>query len=340
MKLNAQLPREEEVIKYFNEACHGLEIDGNRENVQNLVIYDMTDGSRTSTNFYGSQAYIDGAMFVLRLLHILKILGAKNVYVNVIEEKHKERVNYEDIYNALKALPPLFEKYAKDNNLRLKFLGDYKYRIEPLKILKSVLKKATKKRKDFKLGKISFDATSLRKYVGNLEKKAKEEYGYDLRKAIKKLEKETSKNNGMNVYLLVNYSTKWAAKNLKKKFIRRLPEINAVIRHTKGYIGGDMWIYDKFDKNTLVYAQNGSSSVNWSDRQLVYLVTSALRSFVVNRGGHQSKVYNPGENEVVKKMREIDLSMIHKNFYDKRSEKKFPKRVVIFGFVGPEIYEF
>lgn len=340
MKLNIQLPREEEVIKYFNEACQRLEIDGSRENLERLVIYDMTDGSRTSTNLYGSQAYIDGAMFVLRFLHILKILGAKNAYINVIEEKHKERVNYEEIYNALRALPPIYEKYSKSNNIRLKFLGDYKYRIEPLKILKGVLKKAMRKRGKFKLGKINFDADSLRKYLRNLEKKAKEEYGYDMRKSIKNLEKQTSRNNGMNVYVLVNYSTKWAAKNLKKKFISQLPEINAVIRHTKGYIGGDMWIYDKFDKNTLVYAQNGSSSVNWSDRQLVYLIASALRSFLVNRGGHQSKAYIPGENELIKKKREHELAMIHKNFYDKRVEKKLPKRVVIFGFIGPEIYEF
>ena len=137
---------------------------------------------------------------------------------------------------------------------------------------------------------------------------------------------------------MINYSTTWATKNRKR--LRNLPNVDVIVRHTKGYVGGDMWIYDKFDKNTFMYVQNGSSNVNWSDRQLVYLIATALRSKILNSGGHQSKVYKQNEDKIVRKKREKDLSIVHKKFYGKKNEKKSMKRVVIFDVYGPEIYEF
>jgi hypothetical protein len=267
----------------------------------------------------------------------LKTLGAKNAYINVIEEKHKERVNYTDIYKALQKHAKLYEDFATKHGYRLKFLGDYKYRIEPIHVIRRILRERLKERfrgKELRIKLRSIDI-DLRKYLKGLEKNG-DVRGYDLRQYIKKLQKKTSKNKGFNAYLLVNYSTKWAAKHKKK--LKHLPNVNAIIRHTKGYVGGDMWIYNKFDKNTFVYAQNASSSVNWSDRQMVYLVASAFRSFLLNSGSHQSKVYKRGEDKLVKHLRESKLSMIHKNLHD--NEKMFPKRVVIFSMFGPEIYEF
>ncbi|PKM92057.1 MAG: hypothetical protein CVU81_02535, partial [Euryarchaeota archaeon HGW-Euryarchaeota-1] len=59
---------------------------------------------------------------------------------------------------------------------------------------------------------------------------------------------------------------------------------------------------------------------------------------------HLTKIYVPGENEDVRKEREIELSLIHKDFYDEKEdedkENKFKKRAIIFSAVGPEIYEF
>lgn len=333
MEMNVKLADPRYIGNEFRKICKQLDINPREEDIRNLVVFDMTDGTRTSTRFKGSDAYVDGGLFVIRLLHTLKSIGVKNAYVNVIDEKHKERVNYEDIYMGLRRLTEIYRNFANENKYRLRFLGDYKYRIEPMKILQQMITKNYKK----SLRGVSKE--NVRKYIKELEKKYKEKKVFDFRKVIKQIEKETSKNKDFTAYFLINYSTQWAARK-RKKIFKKMPNVNAILRHTKGYVGGDMWIYDKFDKNTFVYVQNGSSNYNWSDRQLLYLVAISLRSAMVNGGFHQSKVYHGNENEMIKKVREKELTMIHKNLYNKNLESKMPKRIVIFSAVGPEIYEF
>jgi len=290
-------PSKKSIIDEFNNSCKNLEIFDLKDHLKDLVIYEMTDGTRTSTDLNGDDGYVDGGMFCLRFIHIFKILGGKNLYVNVIHEGHKNRENYLDIFLGLVRLVEIYKEFACKHKIRLKFIGDYSEKIDP-------------------------DG-----YQDNFIDKLKE------------VEELTKDNDGLTVHFLINYSTRWAAKKGGKSF-NTLPEANVVVRHAKGYVNGDMWLFGKLDSNSFVYVQNGSSSVNWSDRQLIYLISISLRSMLINMGTHLSKSYKSGEKENIRKQREIDLSLIHKSFHDETKETKIPKRVVIFSSVGPEIYEF
>jgi hypothetical protein len=115
------------------ESATSLGVDNPEEESKDLVIYEMTDGMRTSTKLSAADAYIDGGLFALRLIHLLKIFGSKSCYVNVIEERHKLRDNYSSIFSGLKSLFPIYQKYSKNNHVRLKFLGDLDQRLEPHK---------------------------------------------------------------------------------------------------------------------------------------------------------------------------------------------------------------
>ncbi|MDO9096577.1 MAG: hypothetical protein Q7U60_00425 [Candidatus Methanoperedens sp.] len=291
------LPPNEEIRTIFKECCEKLEIEGSGNNIEELVIYDMTDGTRTSTELEGADAYFDGGLFVMRFIHFLKTLGAKNSYINVIHEGHKERVNYKDIYEGMLRHVEMYREYSKNNNVRLRFVGKYDASISPK------------------------DTT------------------YDLRKDLKDLEDATAINPEHTVHFMVNYSTRWAAEE-GKDFFKTLPEVNIILRHAKGYVNGDMWLYGKLNNNSFVYVQNGSSNINWSDRQMIMLIALCLRSMMLNKGTHLSKKYEGDEKDIVRQKREIELSFIHKSFYDSSTETKFKKRVVIFSSYGPEIYEF
>ncbi|VVB88602.1 Uncharacterised protein [uncultured archaeon] len=291
------LPPDEKIHEIFRNCCEKLEIDNFSKNMDELVIYDMTDGTRTSTELEGSDAYFDGGMFVIRFIHFLKVLGAKNSYINVIHEGHKNRVNYTDIYEGMRRHVEMYKKFSALDNLRLRFIGKYDVQINP------------------------------------------GETAYDLRKDFKELEESTAENPEHTAHFMINYSTRWAAEE-GKEFFRTLPAVNVILRHAKGYVNGDMWLYGKLDSNSFVYAQNGSSNINWSDRQIIMLIAACLRSMLLNKGTHMSKKYEGDEKDVVRQKREIELSFVHKDFYDELTETKFRKRVVIFSSYGPEIYEF
>jgi hypothetical protein len=257
----------------------------------------MTDGTRTSTELEGSDAYFDGGLFVIRFIHFLKVLGSKNSYINVIHEGHKNRINYMDIYEGMRRHVDMYKKFSVMDNLRLRFIGKYDVQINP------------------------------------------GETAYDIRKDFKDLEDATAKNPAHTTHFMINYSTRWAAEE-GKEFFRTLPAVNVILRHAKGYVNGDMWLYGKLDNNSFVYAQNGSSNVNWSDRQIIMLIAACLRSLMLNKGTHMSKKYQGDEKDIVRQKREIELSFIHRSFHDSSTEIKFKKRVVIFSSYGPEVYEF
>lgn len=291
------LPSDEKIHTIFKDCCGKLDIDGSKNNMEELVIYDMTDGTRTSTYLEGPEAYFDGGLFVMRFIHFLKVLGAKNSYVNVIHEGHKDRVNYKDIYEGMRRHVEMYREYSKKNNVMLRFVGKYDARIDP------------------------------------------KDTDYDLRKDLKDLEDVTARNAEHTVHFLINYSTRWAAEE-GKEFFKMLPDATVILRHAKGYVNGNMWLYGKLDSNSFVYAQNGSSNINWSDRQIIMLIAMCLRSMLLNKGTHMSKKYEGDEKEIVMKKREIELSFTHKSFYDRSTETKLQKRAIIFSSYGPEIYEF
>lgn len=291
-----ELPEEEKSIKLFNAICRQLEISPSKEDISELCMYEMTDGTRTSTDLTGGDSYFDGGVYILRFIHILKALGGRNLYVNVIHEGHKNRSNYAEIYEGMKKHVEVYRDYAKKQKIKLRFIG----------------------KKDSGINT---------------------EQGYSLSGELKKLEEETAENSEFTSHFMINFSTKWAAEEGKYVF-DTLPQANVIVRHTKGYVNGDMWIYGKLDSNTFVYVQNGSSSINWSDRQLIYLIAISLRSMLINRGTHLLKNYQGDERDYTRRKRELELSIIHKNFHDPKVEEKHKKRVIIFSPVGPEIYEF
>lgn len=290
-------PLESEIIEMFEDACQKLDLilTEAKVEIKNLVMYEMTDGTRTSTNLKGWKAYYDGGIFCLRLIHLFKILGGKDLYINVIHSQHKMRVNYEDIYGGLKKLAGLYRDYTNTtNDIKWKFIGDYS---EPL---------APSAKTD----------------------------GSDLRNHLRMLEGLSEKNKGLTVIFMLDYSTRWLAKQGYKDW-EKLPEANVIVRHCKGYVNGDMWLHGKLDRNTFMYVQNGSASKNWTDKQLIYLITIALKSYLSNKGTHYSKRYIQGETERIKEEREDKLSMVHRLL-----EKPTSKRIIIFSPVCPEIYEF
>lgn len=288
------------ILNNFRKACNYLNIFYSPVDIESLCVYDMTDGTRTSTTLTGKDAYIDGGLFALRLLNVLRVIGCKNAYINVIHTGHKKRENYKDVYNALISLADIYLEYAKKYNVKLKFLGNFEERI------------------DYKESSINFI------------------------EVLKSIEQQTKNNNNFTCYILINFSTKYLAKH--EEIYQNLPENNVIIRHTKGYINGDMQIFGRMDNYSLVYVQNGSSSINWSDSQIIFLVGICLRSYLINKGTHLTKTYKEGENEKVRQERELNLSLIHKDLYQdinlEENAKKFKKRAIIFSPVGPEIYEF
>jgi hypothetical protein len=125
------LPSEYEITSSFKQICKDLSIGNYSNDSLRTVIYEMTDGMRTSTAQRGEDAYYDGGLFCLRFIHILRILGMDSCYINVIEEKHKERENYEDIFLGLKRLFPLYQEYADEYKIQLRFLGELNESLEP-----------------------------------------------------------------------------------------------------------------------------------------------------------------------------------------------------------------
>lgn len=161
----------------------------------------------------------------------------------------------------------------------------------------------------------------------------------DLREHLKRLEDLTAKNE-FTAHILINFSREWALKN--QEFFSDMPTINSVIRFTKGQgVPESMLPPGKVEHESLVYIQQGSSSINWSDRQLVYLVVLALRTNMKNMPYFLHSSYKEEDRERIRKLREEERVFINENFYDdKLNDEKRLKVAVIFSEVGPERYVF
>jgi len=293
--LTNDLPTREKIINLFNEFCRKLKIN-NPNKINEVVIYLMIDGTRTSSPFEGKEAYIDGSNFAKRFIHILNAIGGKACYINVFEEFHRNRENYSDTYNALKDVVPEWKTFAEENGIRLRFIGNFNKSFSP-----------NNTKDDF---------------IGNL----------------RKLEHFTDKNK-FNAHILINFSIEWALEN--KELFKDVPTINSIIRFTKGQgVPESMLIPGKVEHESLVYVQQGSSSENWSDRQIIFLAALALRANVRNMPYFIKSLYKDEEDEGrIRKEREEERIFINEDLYDKKDSKK-PKVAVIFSEVGPERYIF
>lgn len=278
------LPSKKTITQIFEARCKELDVDPTA--VADLVIYELTDGTRTSTDLTGPEAYYDGSLFVLRLVHVLDALGCRYAYVLTVGESHQIRDNWQDIMTALQKSVKLWTEYVKNHNIRIKFVGNF----ETLRGME------------------------------------------DFKAALKNIERLSAKNDGMIIFILINYSSSWAYSDARFK---QLPNANVIIKHTKGQVNEGLWLPDKLHDNSFVYVQQGSCSSTWSDEQLITLVALATRSMVLHKGLQYGKSYAEGEKEAIRQAREIEMSLVHRQL-----SKKATKRVVMFSHIGPEIYEF
>jgi len=288
--MEAKLPKfisKEEAHKIFDDWLEKLEIKDRKKEIEELVIYELTDGTRTSTDLKGWKAYFDGGLFILRLVHLLNILGAKKFYVLTTGQKHRVRDNYNEIIDALVQEVGVYKKFAKENNIKLRFIGD--------------------------LENMNYPHADV------------------FKKALKGLEKET-RDNKFELFVLIDYSSEWATHD---KEFQKLPNANVIVKHTKGQVNEGLWLPTKLQGNSFVYAQNGSMSSIWSDKDLIFLIASTFRSMLLHKGQQYGKSYKEGETEYIRRKREDELSMVYKKF-----SAKPKKRIVMFGQIGPEIYEF
>lgn len=288
---------EEKIRNMFKDFCEKLEVKDFEKHIPKLITYLMTDGTRTSTNLPQEKAYMDGADFSARFLQISKIVGCKDVYVNVFEEFHRFRGNYPKIYTALLKVVPVWKKFAMHNDIKLKFVGKLDEPINP------------------------------------------EGFKEDLRIHLKELE-ELTRGNDFGSYIFINFNREWAEKN--RHLFKDWPTVNAVIRFTKGLSAPEsMWLPGKIRYESLIYVQQGSSSINWSDRQITFLVALALRAMVRNTPFYARKDYQEMDRDRIRKLREKELVFINKDFYDKKlDEGNDAKVAMIFTEVGPERYKF
>ena len=161
--------------------------------------------------------------------------------------------------------------------------------------------------------------------------------GEDLRKNLKMLEDLTAKN-GFTAHIFINFSREWALEN--QEFFKHMPSINSIIRFTKGQgIPESMLPPGKVEHESLVYIQQGSSSINWTNRQIVFLVALALRANVRNMPYFLQSSYIEEDRGRIRRQREEERTFINEDLYDKKDNKK-PKVAVIFSEVGPERYTF
>ena len=279
-----KLLTKQEAEKMFSEACRKIGID--KSKISDLSIYELTDGTRTSTHLGGWEAYFDGGIFILRLFHMMSLLGCRHSYVLTTGEGHQKRDNYTDIIQSLEKQVDVYSDYVENNNVRLRFIAN----------------------------------------VPTLARFSK------FMRMLRQLEKKSSRNKGFTAYVLINYSANWA---YRTGALKNLPNANVIIKHTKGQVNEGLWLPDKLHNNSFVYVQQGSASLNWTDRQLMYLIAISLRSMLFHRSQQYKKSYEAGEISRVKKLRE------HKRvFINKKLESKPNKRVVMFSNLGPEVYEF
>lgn len=107
----------------FQAYCRELEIDP--KEAEQLIIYELTDGTRTSTKLSGWEAYHDGSLFVTRLVHVLDTIGCKMFYVLTVGEGHKARDNWDEMMLALDRTTALWKEYVSKYNVRMKFVGNF-----------------------------------------------------------------------------------------------------------------------------------------------------------------------------------------------------------------------
>ena len=117
-----ELLSKEDAISLFEDVSRTLEVK--RDALKDMIMYNLTDGNRTSSHLRGWDAYFDGGLFGLRLFNCLNQLGSKSAYIMTVAEKHEMRDNYKDIVKGMSRLVETYVEYAEKEGMRLTFVGN------------------------------------------------------------------------------------------------------------------------------------------------------------------------------------------------------------------------
>jgi len=97
-----------------------ISIDTAIEEVKDLVIYEALDGSR-STIISGQSDIrgIEGALFAVNFIHVLRAMGAKTCLIMVHTSYNRARGEdeFKNILSSVKTGAPFIKKYAMENNI-------------------------------------------------------------------------------------------------------------------------------------------------------------------------------------------------------------------------------
>ncbi len=118
---------------------------------------------------------------------------------------------------------------------------------------------------------------------------------------------ECTKNGEFTTYFLFDYNEEWVMTEKGKNILKKLPDIDVFIRHTKFQFSGG-WIPGKMSRSVFLYSQNGTVYSNWAPDELITLVALALLAKILHKGEGLNKIYT-SKKEVNQryKLREVKL---------------------------------
>lgn len=94
--------------------------------MENLVIYDILDGNRSTLVSKPMIDYdVETALYTLNFIHTLKALGARNCYIMIHTSYNRERgeKEFDHILEKVSLGAPLIKKYAIQNNVHCSCIG-------------------------------------------------------------------------------------------------------------------------------------------------------------------------------------------------------------------------
>ena len=155
---------------------------------------------------------------------------------------------------------------------------------------------------------------------------------YAMSGLVNKAEKVTKDCNGFDLNYLTNYSEDWGVDH--KEELEEVPDISVIGRFTKGHFSG-AGIPGHSSKANFMYIQQASVSENWSDKDLLVLALSLLKSHIALNGYVGGKSYKKGEKDEIREAREEEMWD-----EDYCISEKVSKKIISFSPKGPITIKF
>ena len=155
---------------------------------------------------------------------------------------------------------------------------------------------------------------------------------YSMADLVNKAEKVTKDCNGFDLNYLTNYSEDWGVEHREE--LEELPDISVIGRFTKGHFSG-AGIPGHWNKANFMYIQQASVSENWSDKDMLVLALSLLKSHIALNGYVGGKSYKDGEKAEIRNAREDEMWD-----EDYCISEKVSKKIISFNPKGPITIKF